>query len=309
MPPRKKKPTIQTSIKQHFTRSAAASKPNCLDPGPGSDTALLSMAEEPITLAALDARLEALTITLNQTIKDSVRETIAAELNTRVEEIIAPVRAVAENAASKVAALESRVANNEVTAGGNFTRVNDLMPKVTTIEKKMGQMEERLEFLESFSRRSNVRAFNIVERSDTNTDPVAFMSKLLFDLAGNEVFQTAPELERAHRVGSRQDDAPRAYIMKFLRYQDKTRFMAWSKGKNLTFAGNQIRFVHDLTRQQAKSRGAYKDVKQTLYNKNIKFGHPEHGKLRVTLNEVPHTFDTPGAVQKFIEDNGLDTLG
>ncbi|KAL7406365.1 hypothetical protein ABVT39_018691 [Epinephelus coioides] len=160
-------------------------------------------------------------------------------------------------------------------------------------------MEERLEFLEAFSRRSNLRVFGIPEGAETHTGPVAFMSKLLRDLSGTELFEMEPELERVHHVGDRlEDKGPCAFIMKFLRYQDKTHFEKWAKGKDLHFSGRRLRFVQDLTRSQSKSRAAYKEVKHLPYEKNIKFFHPELGKLRVIFEEEPHTFNTPGEVKK-----------
>ena len=293
------KKTNQTSIKQHFTR-AAASK------GADTDTESLSMAKDPITMAALDARLVTLTDTLTKTIKDSIRDAILEEFVAKVEECVAPVRCVAENAASKAAALEIRVANNEAKVGENFTIINNTTPKVIKLQGKLEQVEERLEFLEAFSRRSNLRVFGIPEGSETHTGPVAFMSKLLRDLSGTEVFQTEPELERAHRVGHRQEDkGPRAIIMKFLRYQDKTRFEKWAKGKDLQFSGRRVRFVQDLTRSQAMSRAAYKEMKHLLYEKNIKFFHPEPGKLRVIFEEEPHTFNSPSEVKKFLREKAV----
>ncbi|RXN04052.1 putative transposase element L1Md-A101/L1Md-A102/L1Md-A2 [Labeo rohita] len=92
-------------------------------------------------------------------------------------------------------------------------------------------MSNDLDDLENRSRRANLRIINIPEGSEDGKDPIGFVSGLLKDSMEN-VFDSPPELERAHRalrprLGPGQP--PRPFIVCFHRYQEKERALQWAR--------------------------------------------------------------------------------
>lgn len=51
---------------------------------------------------------------------------------------------------------------------------------------------------------------NILEDSEEDEDTVTFMSNMLMEVMGSEVFDSAPALERSHRVGKMSDKAEKS---------------------------------------------------------------------------------------------------
>lgn len=90
-----------------------------------------------------------------------------------------------------------------------------------------------------------------------------FISKLLQTVIGNNVFPTAPELDRAHRTLAPKPalgQRPRAVIIRFHRYQDKERVLRWARlqKEDIKFDGNRILFFPDMSASLAKRRATFK---------------------------------------------------
>ena len=93
--------------------------------------------------------------------------------------------------------------------------VYEAMAKFETLEreldkhaKNVGQLQERLPQMERYSRKYNLRFFNIAE--DSNEDCIKKLQSMLSDYLGIE-----PTTENAHRIGGpRTDDGadPRPII-------------------------------------------------------------------------------------------------
>lgn len=65
-------------------------------------------------------------------------------------------------------------------------------------EKELTYLKQKVEGLEDFSRRLNVRILNVPERIE-GQDMIGFVQKLLIHLFGQEHFPMAPQIKNAHR--------------------------------------------------------------------------------------------------------------
>ena len=75
-----------------------------------------------------------------------------------------------------------------------------------------------------------MRIVNVPEDSEGGEDPVAFMSSMLMEIMGSEVFDSAPALERSHRVGKKPEhprQSPRPFVVCFQRFQEKEHVLRW----------------------------------------------------------------------------------
>lgn len=166
---------------------------------------------------------------------------------------------------------------------------------------------ERVDDLENRSRRSNLRIVNIPEGSEKDKDPTKFIANLLMELTGPEVLSSPPEIERAHRsLGPRPGDAgarkPRAFIIKFLRFQEKEKVLRWARQHKMVYRGSELRVYPDISAALAKKRAAFNAVKSALYLKGIKFRLLHPARLQVSFQNENLYFDSPQKAQDFFNE-------
>ena len=102
-------------------------------------------------------------------------------------------------------------------------------------------------YLESYSRRENIKFFNISENSDEDTEETLrnFMERELGFRNARSV-----EIQRVHRLNRRNDTDPRPIIARFLRYKDVEEIFAL--GRHLE--GTNFQMFRDLPREIIKRR-------------------------------------------------------
>ncbi|KAJ4932381.1 hypothetical protein JOQ06_010804 [Pogonophryne albipinna] len=125
-------------------------------------------------------------------------------------------------------------------------------------------LEAKMEDLENRSRRSNVRLIGLPENAE-GKDACTFLEKWIPEILGAGSFAAPLAIERAHRVPSgrpKPNAPPRALLIKFLNYKDKTKVMsaAYEKGK-IHFDKHHIMFFHDVAKETDTKRRAYDGVK------------------------------------------------
>lgn len=179
---------------------------------------------------------------------------------------------------------------------------------VKSLQSQTTVLLERVEDLENRSRRSNLRIINIPEGSKQDQDPAKFASDLLMIVMGPGVLDNPPEIERAHRShGPRPGDASagklRTFIIKFFRFQEKEKVLKWARQHKLIYRGSELRVYPDISAALAKKRAVFNAVKQSLYQKGIKFRllHPAH------LHIFYYSLDSPQEAQDFYDQRVVPT--
>lgn len=132
--------------------------------------------------------------------------------------------------------------------------------------RRKRQLEERCEELENYTRRNNLRVYDVTEGLESG-DMVHWTETFL-----RELLDLSPDfpiqLERANRsLQQRPADEtapPRSLVMRFVNYQHKQQVLvkAWSV-KNLQRNGKRIYMDHDYSPALQKKRHEYADIKKT----------------------------------------------
>ena len=140
------------------------------------------------------------------------------------------------------------------------------------------------------------------EGTEPNGDMVTFISTLMKDTMGNQVFATLPELDRAHRAlmqKPKDGQPPRAIIVAFHRYQDREKALRWARQNEMLYNGHSLRLYPDLSANLSKKGAAYKTVKSALYKKGIQFRLLYPARLRVSYGGETLMFETPLDAEAF----------
>lgn len=153
---------------------------------------------------------------------------------------------------------------------------------------------------------ANLRIINTPEGSENGRDPVQFIAELLKEGMAADVFPEPPKLERAHRTFGPKpaqggSSKPRAFVICFHYFQEKESALRWARQNELKYQGTVLRVYPDLSTALARKRATYNSIKQTLYQRKIAFRMLYPAKLRVTLGNESHVFETPEEAKSWLE--------
>lgn len=139
-----------------------------------------------------------------------------------------------DSVGQQVTSFNNHLTKTEVLVGGNFEKLTEMEAAVKSLQSQTTVLLEQVDDLENRSMRSNLRIINIPERIEKDQDPTKFVASLLMGVTGPCVFNDPPEIERAHHsLGPRPGDVvavkPRAFIVNFLRFQEKEKVLRWAR--------------------------------------------------------------------------------
>ena len=190
------------------------------------------------------------------------RDNFKADITELINQATASLKTSVDSLGEQLKTFNDRLTKTETTVGENFTKLTKMEADVKSLQSQIKMLREQVDDLENRSRRSNLRIINIPEGSETGQDPTKLISAMLMEICPG-VFNNPPELERAHRSpGPRPGDAgrPQAFIVKFLRYQEKEQALRWARQ-------HKLRMYPDISAALAKKRAAFNGVKSSLYRK------------------------------------------
>lgn len=233
------------------------------------------------------------------------RESFKADVATLIRESTESLKSSVDSQGQQVASFNSRLTQTEALAGENFGKLTEMEATVKALQSQCGKLLDKVDDLENRSRRSNLRIINVPEGSEKGQDPAKFVSDLLMMVTGSKVFSRPPEIERAHRSLHRSGDSntgkPRAFIVKFLCFQEKEKVLRWARKHTMTYHDSELRVYPDISAELAKQRASFNGIKNSLYLKGIKFHllYPAH--LHVTFQDQDYHFDSPQKAQEAAE--------
>ena len=178
-------------------------------------------------------------------------ETLGNQLLTKIESILSAVTTQVVNIQGKMAELEEHY----LCMTDAQTKTNHTVQDLEKFRDFSIEVEDKIDRLEAFSRRDNLKFFNIPqsrnESSDTCTETL---------LVRHGVMWRRDEIVRAHRFGNNNNNngytKPQPIIAKFAKWSDKMDSL--TKGKQqLTQKG--VRVAEDLTTRQQKVIKDYRD--------------------------------------------------
>lgn len=215
-----------------------------------------------------------------------------------IQDSIKPLQASLDTLCETVSSFQHRLASTEALVGKNFER---LVAAEATIKSLKAQNSSLLDQID------DLHIINIPEGAKVGKDTIGFQSGRLKDTM-ESVFDKPPELERVHRSLRPKPGAgqpPRPFIVCFHRFQEKEKALHWARRHDIKFNGVSLRLYPDTSAALAKKCGGFKEVKQSLYQKGIKFQLLCPARLRVKFREETHTFDSLEAAESFYKQRIL----
>ena len=155
--------------------------------------------------------------------------------------------------------------------------------------------DDKVDKLEFFSRRNNVRFFNVYEESDeTSEDCVRKVVQLLNRFYSQKVW-TRDDVERAHRTGPKSGDInrPRPLIARLHRWSDKISVLQERDGRKAMSDTLNIRVATDLTDRQNNILREEKSAGRQAYFHNGRLCYRERRSPRRSLRSSSKTGSRP----------------
>ncbi|KAI4801018.1 hypothetical protein KUCAC02_006181 [Chaenocephalus aceratus] len=229
-------------------------------------------------------------------LKKDLKEDFASKFNTVIHSI--------QSIEGELKQYSGRLTEAEEWLGAVEDDTSALNKTTKHLRQQVESLEAKMEDLENRSRRSNVRLIGLPENAE-GKDACTFLEKWIPEILGAGSFAAPLAIERAHRVPSgrpKPNAPPRALLIKFLNYKDKTKVMsaAYEKGK-IHFDKHHIMFFHDVAKETDKKRRAYDGVKTRCRDMGLRYGIQYPSSFRVTHDGNSHLFTSPTDVHTFLE--------
>ncbi|XP_053087339.1 uncharacterized protein LOC117596434 [Pangasianodon hypophthalmus] len=197
-----------------------------------------------------------------------------------------------------LASFQSRLCATETLASGKFSE-----KAIKTLQEQNATLMDGVDDLENRSRRANLRILNVPERnSEKGQSTVKLVSEMLMEVVGQEGFEKPPELERGHRsLGPKPQEgrAPRPLALCSHTLQEKEKALRWARQNEAKYKGSTLRIYSDISADLARKRATFKNGKQLLYQKNVRFQLLHPARLRVHHEDETFLFNTPEEAQQF----------
>ena len=251
------------------------------------------------------------TLSMNQLVSELAKQRVSLreDMSALIQESVKPLQTSVDALRETVNHFNGRLAAAESLAGDNFERITCTEKTVKLLQAQNKSLQDRLDDLENRSRRANLRIINIPEGSEKSRDPTDFISDLLMELAGPDIFTKPPDLDRAHRsLGAKPGPGgkPRPFVIRFHRPQEREKVLRWARQHEIKYRGEILRVYPDVSANTAKKRAAFGKIKQALYQKGVKFRLLFPARLQVSYEDETLTFENPEDAHAFYKERVMD---
>ncbi|KAL8567955.1 hypothetical protein ACOMHN_029130 [Nucella lapillus] len=201
---------------------------------------------------------------------DSISQRLEKSLENQVAQLMQVVKCQAEalkRIEDAVVKLSKDMTDVKQAAEDNKLAITTLTVKQDNTSDAIGDLQDEVDRLESFSRRNNVRLFGIPESAraeDFDTCAETVKKTLQNDIP--QINWDNDPVERAHRIGryNPNNPNPRPIIVKFTRWGDAMKVMRNQEARS-KLQENSVRIAQDLTRRQASQLRDLKQVGKSGY--------------------------------------------
>uniref|UniRef100_H3AVT7 L1 transposable element RRM domain-containing protein n=1 Tax=Latimeria chalumnae TaxID=7897 RepID=H3AVT7_LATCH len=200
--------------------------------------------------------------------------------------------------------LGQRVTSVETKTGRLGGRMDDHEARLAKVEDDLahqtryaGELWDRVQDLESRSRRNNIRVIGIPEGVEGSglSGPTLLLTVLRECLSLGEM--ESIEVERAHcTLGPRPplDQRPRPIIARLLRFQDRERILRLAReAGELHWRGGKIMIFPDMSQELAAQRKLFTPARRRCMELGIRYALQYPAVLRVTVNGRQLKFEDP----------------
>lgn len=159
----------------------------------------------------------------------------------------------------RILTAEQRISDIEDREQKNTEALNELTKMATQLQLT----NDKVEYLENYSRRQNVRITGVPEGRLCEE----FSRNLLLQLfSGEKVEAQRPlEIERAHRIGQKGRRQNRPIIVRFLRYSDRQNILELSRTTTRKrYLENPISIFPDFSPEEQRKRALFTPIRRLL---------------------------------------------
>ncbi len=245
-------------------------------------------------------------VSMNQLVTELTKQraSIKEDISVLIQESMVPLQTSVNALTETLASFQSRLCTTETLASDNFSALSAAEKMIKTLKEQNATLMDRVDDLENRSRRANLRILNVPENSEKGQSTVKFVSEMLMEVMGQEAFEKPPELERAHRsLGPKPQEGrpPRPLVICFHRFQEKEKALRWARQNEAKYKDSTLRIYPDISADLARKRATFKNVKQLLCQKNVRFQLLHPARLRVRHEDETFLFNMPEEAQRFYD--------
>lgn len=141
----------------------------------------------------------------------------------RLEATVSDLTASLEFSQNEIDSLKSTIKTHEAEQVASKKTIDKLSQHIDITQRRIEDMEDRINYQEDYSRRNNIRISGVEELNSEQTweQTAAVVTSLLED----KLQLPDLELERAHRVGQHRDGKHRPIVARFSRFCDREAVM------------------------------------------------------------------------------------
>lgn len=233
-------------------------------------------------------------------ISEEVTAKLSANMDTKLDKIVASVTAVCET----VTDLEKRMGEAEQRISDTEDLTAQLSARLEQAETRLGEAIARIEDQENRSRRNNIKIVNLPERTEGD-NAKGFFETWIPEVLNLKVKNDRIKVDRCHRTPAkpRPDAAkPRVIYIRLHNYSDKQLIMQSARNLGeVTVSGSRIHFFEDFSPALEKKRRDYMEVKKTLRTLGISYRMIFPAMLRINNGDETRLFKSPAEAQRYAE--------
>ncbi len=151
-------------------------------------------------LASVTSASDGVSVSQLVTELDKQRASLKEDISVLIQESVATLQSSVNTLTETDNSFQARLNATESLAGDNFAALHTADRKIKLLEEQNKTLLDRVDDLENRSQRANLRILNVPEDSEKGQPVVQFVSEMLMEVMGKDVFDKPPELERAHRT-------------------------------------------------------------------------------------------------------------
>lgn len=178
--------------------------------------------------------------------------------------------------------LTERTCDVEKQAAEQERRVMNMEASLAELRQQNKGLHSKVLDSEGRSRRNNIKIVGIPEGEEKGR-PTDFVSQLIPKLLGAENFDEPVMIDRAHRTlqpKPAEGARPRTIVARVHLPQEKGKILRLGRQHALEYSGNRIFVFPDYTVEVMEKRRSFKEVLQTLREKNVQ--HSRRGSTSTT---------------------------
>ena len=208
-----------------------------------------------------------------KTVKDDITTQFKEDINQKLVKIHADVeeQKICSSASAFILAYCGLSFNDSTEEVERWS--TDAKRALKDILEEQKIMMDKLDDLESRSRRNNLRIYGIPEDAELRSDSVvAFIDTWLKDELSIETDLQIQRAPRALAPKPKKGQPPRSIVLNFQQFNVKEMVLkeAWGK-KTVKLGESRIYFDHDYSVRMLQQRKAYANVKKILKGEGIRF--------------------------------------